>query len=211
MPYPQNKKYFLGPRYAPLRKQFQGVGQRIVRERVEDVLISTGGTDQYHVALRCAEHLRENPPVTNIMFHFALGAMNQDVEKMERIAKELPYIKLHCQVIDMCSLMLRCDTAISAAGSTLYELCACGSPTVTYVLADNQIKNAASFADAGLMVSAGDIRKNSHFIRHLFDLLDTLDIAQRQRMSCRMQALVDGCGAERLARAIYFENLFKCG
>lgn len=210
MPYPQNKKYFLGPRYAPLRKQFQGLGQRIVRERVEDVLISTGGADPYHVALRCAEYLREHPPRGNMIFHLVLGAMNQDVEELEGILENSPFIQLHRQVKDMCSLMCQCDVAVSAAGTTLYELCACGLPTVTYVLADNQIKNASSFVKAGLMVSAGDIRKDSHFIRHLFDLLDTMDIAQRQRMSCRMQALVDGGGAERLAEAICFENSFKC-
>ena len=84
MPYPQNKKYFLGPRYAPLRRQFQGLGQRIVRDHVEDVLISTGGTDQYHAALRCAKHLREHPPRGNMKFHFVLGAMNQDVAELDR-------------------------------------------------------------------------------------------------------------------------------
>ncbi|MCR5796546.1 MAG: hypothetical protein K6G63_01315 [Eubacterium sp.] len=36
--------------------------------------------------------------------------------------------------------MQKCDIAISAAGSTLYELCACGVPTITYTTADNQIK-----------------------------------------------------------------------
>lgn len=38
----------------------------------------------------------------------------------------------------MSELMQQCDMAVSAAGSTLYELCACGMPTITYVLADNQ-------------------------------------------------------------------------
>ena len=204
MPYPQNKEYFLGPQYALLRKQFQGLGRRIVRERVENVLVSTGGTDQYHVALRCAEYLREHPPRENMVFHMVLGTMNQDVAELERIARELPFIKLHCQVADMCSLMLQCDMAVSAAGTTLYELCACGVPTVTYVLADNQIRNAASFEEAELMLNAGDIRGDQQFAGQLFERLDMLikDSALRQSMSERMQAMVDGCGAERLAAEI---------
>ena len=141
LPYPQNKTYFLGPQYAPLRKEFQGVSQRNTKDRVENVLVSTGGTDPYHVALHCAEYLREHLPRENMIFHLVLGAMNQDAAELERIAEELPFIRLHRQITNMCSLMLQCDAAISAAGTTLYELCACGVPAVIYILADNQRRN----------------------------------------------------------------------
>lgn len=204
LPYPQNKTYFLGPQYAPLRKEFQGLGRRAVRECAEDVLISTGGTDQYHVALHCAEYLREHLPRENMIFHLVLGAMNQDAAELERIAEELPFIRLHRQITNMCSLMLQCDAAISAAGTTLYELCACGLPTVTYILADNQIQGAQMFQKAGLMPCAGDIREDACFLERLFELLNSLadDFAQRQRIAEQMQGAVDGRGAARLAEAI---------
>lgn len=202
--YPQNKTYFLGPRYASLRKEFQGLERRIIKERVEDVLISTGGTDQYHVALRCAEYLQTYPPNENIVFHFVLGAMNQDVAELEQIAEKCSFIKLHRQVTDMSSLMLRCDAAISAAGSTLYELCACGLPTVTYILADNQIPGARAFQKLGLMPYAGDIRYDSNFIISVFSRLQCLmrDWETRCKTSDSMQELVDGNGAKRLGMGI---------
>lgn len=204
--YPQNKTYFLGPQYVPLRKEFQGLEKRIIKEGVEDVLISTGGTDLYHVALRCAEYLQIYPPNENIVFHFVLGAMNQDVAELEQIAEKCPFIKLHRQVTDMSSLMLRCDVAISAAGSTLYELCACGLPTVTYILADNQIPGARAFQKLGLMPYAGDIRYDSDFIISVFSLLQRLssDWKARCRVSDSMQELVDGDGAKRLGMSIVY-------
>ena len=204
LPYPKNKTYFLGPQYAPLRKEFQGLSQRNTKDRVENVLVSTGGTDQYHVALHCAEYLREHLPRENMIFHFVLGAMNRDIVQLEQIAKDFSFIKLHRQVTDMCSLMLQCDVAISAAGTTLYELCACGLPTVTYILADNQIQGAQMFQKAGLMPCAGDIREDACFLEHLFELLNSLadDFAQRQRIAKQMQGAVDGRGAARLAEAI---------
>ena len=204
LPYPQNKTYFLGPQYAPLRKEFQGLSQRNTKDRVENVLVSTGGTDQYHVALHCAEYLREHLPRENMIFHFVLGAMNRDIVQLEQIAKDFSFIKLHRQVTDMCSLMLQCDAAISAAGTTLYELCACGLPTVTYILADNQIQGAQMFQKAGLMPCAGDIREDACFLERLFELLNSLadDFAQRQRIAEQMQGAVDGRGAARLAEAI---------
>ena len=204
VPYPQNKMYLLGPQYAPLRKEFQGVSQRNTKDRVENVLVSTGGTDPYHVALHCAEYLREHLPRENMIFHFVLGAMNRDIVQLEQIAEDFSFIKLHRQVTDMCSLMLQCDVAISAAGTTLYELCACGLPTVTYILADNQIQGAQMFQKAGLMPCAGDIREDACFLERLFELLNSLadDFAQRQRIAEQMQGAVDGRGAARLAEAV---------
>lgn len=198
--YPPGKTYFLGPRYAPLRKQFQGVALRDEKKTVEQILISTGGTDPYHVTLRCAEYLRKHPPAPGVVFRLVLGAMNQDAWQIRELAREAPYIVLHQQVMDMCALMLQCDAAVSAAGTTLYELCACGLPTVTYVLADNQVDGAAAFEAAGLMPCAGDVRNTPRFAEHIFAKLAELsDWEQRRKTARQMRALVDGNGAKRLA------------
>lgn len=201
--YPPNKTYLLGPRYAPLRKQFQGLAPRPVRERAERFLISTGGTDPCHVALRCVEYLREHPPDTGAVYHIVLGAMNLDAGQIEKLAAGIPYLAPHRRVDDMCGLMLQCDAAVSAAGTTLYELCACGLPTVTYVLADNQIRGAAAFEAAGLMPCAGDVRRDPGFAGRIFAALERAgDWDRRREAAERMQALVDGNGAARLAEAI---------
>lgn len=199
--YPQNKAYLLGPEYAILRKEFQNVPRRQVSERVEHVLLSTGGADPEHVALKCVQYLRERG-TNGVTYHVILGALNPDVAAIEELAAD--DIVLHRQVSDMRALMLQCDAAISAGGTTLFELCACGLPAVTYILADNQIRNAESFEEAGLMLCAGDIRKNGRFEARIFEQLDKLvqDQPLRQQMADRMQAMADGRGAARLAQAM---------
>lgn len=207
--YPQNKQYLLGAEYALLRKEFRDVPRRQAKEQVKDILLSTGGADSEHVALGCVRHLRERSG-DGVTYHVVLGVMNQDTDEIERLSAGCTHIVLHRKVSDMRSLMLRCDAAISAAGTTLFELCACGVPTVTYVLADNQIMNAASFEEAGLMLNAGDIRNNHQLPARIFEQMGTLIQNQslRQRMAERMQALVDGKGAIRLAKAIHQELVF---
>lgn len=200
MPYPPGKAYLLGPRYAPLRKQFQGLAPRKERKTVEQVLISTGGTDPCHVALGCAEYLLKHPPGPGTAYHFVLGAMNQDAGQIKKMASAAPYLVPHQGVSDMRGLMLQCDAAVSAAGTTLYELCACGLPAVTFVLADNQIEGAAAFEAAGLMPCAGDVRNTPHFAECIFAKLEELDSPELRRETARrMRALVDGNGAARLA------------
>lgn len=201
--YPQNKRYLLGPKYALLRREFRNVPQRNAKEEVKDVLLTTGGADSEHVALRCVQYLWERPEDGTI-YHVVLGGMNQDAAEIERLAVGRAHIVLHRNVSDMRSLMLGCDVAVSAGGTTLFELCACGVPTVTYVLADNQIMNAASFEEAGLMLNAGDIRNNHQLLAHIFEHLEALiqDWPLRQHMAERMQAMVDGNGASRLVKII---------
>ena len=207
--YPPNKQYCLGPKYAPLRKEFQGLKRRVVRKRAENVLISTGGTDPCHIALRCAGYLQKYPPSTRMTVHFVLGSMNRDVNELKAIAGGLPFVELHQHVEDMCSLMLQCDAAISAAGTTLYELCACGLPTVTYILADNQIPGAQAFQRAGLMPCAGDIREDGQIENQIFTQLFHLadDEEKRKKIALDMQRTVDGNGSKHLADAVC--NTFK--
>ena len=71
---------------------------------------------------------------------------------------------------------------------------------MTYVLADNQIMNAASFEEAGLMLNAGDIRNNHQLLAHIFEHLEALiqDRPLRQHMAERMQAMVEDRKSTRL-------------
>ena len=101
----------------------------------------------------------------------------------------------------MSALMLKCDIAISAAGTTLYELCACGIPTVSFSFADNQILPTETFGEKALMLNAGDSRRCESFFESLNEKLSLLigDCKLRQEMSRSMQSVIDGNGACRVA------------
>ncbi len=192
----------LGSWYAPLRREFRDIPACAVKEDVEDVLVSAGGADSIHLILGLARFLTGRPEcVRGLRFHIVLGAMNTDKDEVRDLVSGMGNVVLHLAVQDMGALMCGCDLAVSAAGSTLYELCACGVPTVTYVLADNQMLGAKAFKRAGAMVSLGDIRGNmgeaaNMVIEAVLGLKG--NFYKRKRMAWRMRELVDGYGAERL-------------
>lgn len=199
MQYQQNKLYLLGTQYAPLRKEFYNTKKQHA-STVKNVLFSTGGADQEHVALRCISYLKKHPELQMLTYHFVIGVVNQDVTEIEKETYNLPYIRLHQQVKDMKSLMMLCDIAVSAGGTTLYELCACGVPTVTYILADNQIMAAKEFEEKGIMFCAGDVRKNLKCEREIFKGIKKLYINKEIYImrSQKMRGIVDGLGSERI-------------
>lgn len=201
----QPQELLLGPRYAPLRAEFAHCPQRAAQSGTHNVLVSTGGADPEDVAGQLLRALQRGQGPQNTIFHVVAGALHPRLAALQALARTLPQVRIHTDVQCMSALMLSCDAAIAAAGSTLYELCACGVPAVTYALADNQLPGAAAFAAAGLMRSAGDAREQGNaFAPHALALLEELldDAPARAAMAAAMQRTVDGLGAGRLAEAV---------
>lgn len=192
-------KLLLGPLYAPLRPEFQGIFQHPIKH-VTDVMVSTGGADPEKITERLINGLCSK--LKKVRFHFVIGVLNPRIEVIKTIATD--NIVLHIDENNMSGLMRTSDIAISAAGSTLYELCACGTPTITYSLADNQRTATEEFAKQGIMISVGDCRDNQDIIedigRNLHRLID--DEKGRKIMSTKMHSLIDGHGAERLSESL---------
>lgn len=197
--------FLLGTSFAPLRREFQNLPPRMVRRQGRDIFISTGGSDYEHITLEFADEIRKRAAGEDI-FHVIVGAMNGDKELIYDKAKDCPNMVLHENVENVSALMQTCDVAISAAGSTLYELCATQTPAITYILADNQIPGAEGFEHHGVLQCAGDVRQmgTHRLVKMLLESAIELcgDYSARCRIVGKMSGVVDGRGAERIAKKI---------
>lgn len=192
----------LGCRFFPLRQEFREV-HTVVRDTVKDVLITTGGGDSCHMALQLSRLLLQH---TDLQVHVVVGAFNPDKELLNHLQEEHSQLHLYQNVANMAELMEKCDLAISAGGSTLYELCACQVPTVTYAFADNQLAGIEGFKKQGIMESIGDVREQdantwqSSLLAILHEICRNHGL--RKKMAERMQQLIDGQGCRRIVDAI---------
>ncbi|MBQ8878073.1 MAG: hypothetical protein IJ029_05040, partial [Lachnospiraceae bacterium] len=142
------------------------------------------------------------------------------------LAKEYSFIKPYENITDMAALMSTCDLAVSAAGTTLYELCALGVPAISFTMADNQLVAAKAFDEAGAIPCAGDIRREkAQVMNKVFDFIQQMTahntslitentIAEppsatptesyQRRLQAHqvMHRLVDGGGASRIANEL---------
>ncbi len=191
-----------GTEYAPLRKDFEALAPALIKEKALNVLVLTGGADSLHVALNFAKEICEHPD--DLHYTFVVGAFSEDLKQIKHLTKGNKNIEIHQNVTDMKGLMLKSDLSVTAAGSTQYELCACGIPSINYVLADNQILGALGFFKRSIMEYAGDVRKDKDFYRTLHEktIALSLDKLKREIMSKKAKALVDGRGAKRIAKVI---------
>lgn len=201
--YSKAGRTLLGGRYTPLRSQFCGLTPAF-REQVGSLLISTGGTDACNVAGRLAAFLLLAPQSASWKIHALTGPMHAHRRELTALAAKDPRLQLHENVKDMASLMAGRDLAVSAAGTTLYELCAAGVPAVSFTLADNQLSCARDMQRFAGVPCAGDARQEKDIIETLASLLFSLakNREKRDALARSMHAAVDGRGAQRIARAL---------
>ena len=197
-------KLLLGCKYAPLRDVFRDLPAYEVRRNVQDVLLLTGGSDIYHVARNFVHEVaKQQSKWQNINFHIVSGRFNMDLPELENFALEWDNIKIYPFVEHIEKLMQKMDIVISAGGSTLYELCACGVPTITYCMADNQLQNVERFAELNLMEYSGDVRKNYSY-HTLLNRIENLAFNVNRRKQCAsdLTKIVDGYGAQAIAEQL---------
>lgn len=217
--YHKASQKLLGASYTPLREQFQNVSYE-VRPQVQNILLSTGGTDAYNVAGELLHRIFDtssrvasdkfqpdiNTTATALHnYHVLTSRLNSHYEELQQLAAANPTIHIHENVQDMASLMRQCDLSISAGGTTLYELCAVGIPAISFAMADNQLTAVETFSAHNIIPYAGDVRTAfSKVMDNMLDFLQeqSVSIEIRKKSSHTMRALIDGKGAMRIAIAL---------
>ncbi len=195
----------LGIQYTPLRAQFRNAAYTL-RPKVENILFSTGGTDPYGVAEMLLQKIcHSDLPLSAFQYHVVTSKANTRYDALLALSEKNPHIHIHENVADMASLMASCDLAISAGGTTLCELCAVGVPSVSYLMADNQETAVNTFAKAGIIPYAGDIRVQSDVSDRILSFLTDMsqNVELREKSSHAMRAFLDGRGAERIADRLF--------
>ncbi|HQQ01040.1 MAG TPA: bifunctional UDP-2,4-diacetamido-2,4,6-trideoxy-beta-L-altropyranose hydrolase/GNAT family N-acetyltransferase, partial [bacterium] len=191
----------LGARYTLLREEF--VNRAAFRSEpvagVNHLLVIMGGTDPWNVTgkvLSALGHLRDRAMDCVIV----LGSDHPEYDRFQSMASSLPFpVMIESNVSSMPERMAWADLAVSAAGSTVWELLYMGVPSILVITADNQLQIADYLTTQGLAVSLGahDQVSPESIASALKRLLD--QPALRERMSRDGRTLIDGQGADRVA------------
>jgi UDP-2,4-diacetamido-2,4,6-trideoxy-beta-L-altropyranose hydrolase len=192
-------RLLLGPRYALLRRAFRGVVAAPARP--PRVLVTMGGADPGNVTARALEALDALPDA--FALDVVLGAAFAHADVVAAVAARSTHpVAVHRDPPDLPGLMARATLAVSAAGSTCWELAHLGVPAVVVGLAANQASIAAALDAAGVARSAGAASPfPAGAVGRLVAAL-LADASGRARMAAAGRALVDGGGAARTAEAL---------
>lgn len=156
----KNTKLFLGPKYCLLREEFKCNINKKIKNEVENILLTVGGSDKKYDTLKILKVLIKTGKVINVVIG---NAFDKELIKLIKLISN-NNVNLY-ENANMSQLMQEADLAISACGSTVYELAAMQVPTIGVIIADNQIGICDKMDELGLIVSVRE--KNSYSIKKL--------------------------------------------
>ncbi len=200
-------KVLAGMKFCPLREEFSELPNCTMEQRRKRIMITSGGTDPYDLEFQILYEFLNDDFFDSFAFDVIVGAMSPFLDKLKKIEAEHPTrITVHKNVTNMSYFMKNNIFAVSASGTTLYELCACGIPTVCFSFADNQLAGALEFNTRKLMQYSGDGRiigcpeRTVSIVKNFLGQADYL--ACLESISKQMEKEVDGYGVERIAQQI---------
>lgn len=211
-------KLLLGTEYVPLREEFSAGAGYVQSRKVLSlgaanvtpaadggILITTGGSDSFNLAGQLLMEAMKYDALKEKEYHVVSGSLNPHIGELQALAQKHENIHIHCNVTNMAELMAESEVALSAGGSTLYELCAMGVPVIAFSFAENQERLVQTFVKRGIAQYGGNYRTDGNkMIQNTIAGLETLLEDENLRTEYRKKArtLVDGKGAGRIAEAI---------
>jgi UDP-2,4-diacetamido-2,4,6-trideoxy-beta-L-altropyranose hydrolase len=196
----------VGPKYALLRPEFAKWRSYSLARRgrleLKQLLVSMGGVDKDNVTSDVLVALKDCRLPLDCRITVVLGAHAPWKEQISCIAKQLPWVtEVLFDVTDMAKLLASSDVAIGAAGSSSWERCCLGIPSLIVVLADNQQLIAEALDAAGvagivnLKTLAADMEK---LLSGSFTV-DAFLVSAGASSAC----VTDGKGAIRVSESIF--------
>lgn len=200
----KESELLLGPEYSLLRSEFSELREKSLQKRrkidLNKIIITMGGVDKDNFTGRILQSISDLETLRSCEIIVVMGATSPFLVKIIEQAELLPLrIEVKVAVSNMAELMLESDLAIGAAGSTAWERCALGLPSLVMVLADNQ-KNIANELDKAGASKLVDANRMEDELRKFFSskyLLGNLE-----KISKKSSSLTDGQGVNRVIEKI---------
>jgi UDP-2,4-diacetamido-2,4,6-trideoxy-beta-L-altropyranose hydrolase len=148
----------LGPDYALLRPEFKEYREASLARRVDhgidNILINFGGGDpDNHIArvLRALLSIDISSNVTISIIFGGLSAINEEHKQL--ISQFSNTITSYGMVSNMAEMLSVSDLVIGAAGSSSWERCCLGVPSIIFPVALNQSRIAEQLAKCGAAIA----------------------------------------------------------
>lgn len=191
----------IGTRYALLRPEFAQLRDFSLKRRaipkVENILITMGGIDRPNATSRILDALVQSSLPRSSRVTVVMGSGAPWLEQVKAKAAEIPQIAdIEINVNNMARLMSESDVAIGAAGSTAWERCCLGLPSIHLVLAENQLTGAVALEAAGAALL---VRDSTTLVANIEKFLYLVSNPRNYKSMVENAAsITDGKGTERV-------------
>jgi UDP-2,4-diacetamido-2,4,6-trideoxy-beta-L-altropyranose hydrolase len=189
-----NTKVLGGPRYALLAPTYVDAKRCLIRSQVASIGVFMGGIDAGFHSARALAACRSAGFSGSV--EIVSTSSNPRMAELRAVVVADGNAELLIDLPDLAGFFARHDLQIGAGGGATWERCCVGAPTICWNVADNQRHVLGPLRDLGVLQAIdGDIESLAAAIRSL-----CIDESYREELSHNARRLVDGRGADRVAR-----------
>lgn len=191
----------IGPSYALLREEFIVKRKVLTKSKVENVLVYFGASDIENETEKVIKAFRKIKYKYSLKVDVVLGLSNIHRNSIIQKYRNDAYLTIHGHLKDFSSLMIKADLCIGAGGSTTWERCCIGLPSVVIPVAYNQLRPMRELEKVGAVLL---MEKSNNIADYVDELLRVLDMSKNElnRISEIGFSIFDGKGPSRVVKVI---------
>lgn len=207
---PPDCRKLIGPNYALLRPEFAELRRSSLKRRgspeLNRILISLGGVDYNNVTGKILEALASSPLSAQSQLDIVMGGAAPHLETIKTQARSIPFeAVVNVNVTDMALRMSKADFSFGGAGSTSWERCCLGLPSLTIILADNQKLIGSALEQCGC-AELSTVNEVSNRVKEIVERA-VVRPSVLKVMSDNSQSVCDGEGCTRVVDFLYDGNI----
>lgn len=208
---PKGCRLLIGPEYALLRPAFSqlraGSLARRSPPKLAHILVTMGGVDKDDTTSGVLEVLARAALPEGAHITVVMGAQAPALAAVQQRAAGMAVpTRVLVNIDNMAEVMASADLAIGAAGSTSWERCCLGLPTLMLTLADNQAALAEALAKEGAAINVADMRAPS-WQAALARALAALRVNTLLQLSSNARTITNGKGSAACVQVLDREQL----
>jgi len=189
----------LGHTYTLIRREFRAVARsRTLPEVARNVLVSFGVVDRRGLAAMALDALAG---IDGLHVRLIAGESNPNAANLTVPADVRSTIEITPWFQDIANQMRWAELAIVAAGSTCWELAACGVPMIAVPVVDSQIAVSEALGALGIGIPLAPAAVSADSLRALVSTV-MRDQIWRGKMQRKGPEAIDGRGAFRVCSAL---------
>lgn len=154
---PEETRLLLGPKYALLRKEFSSTSNaalKVSNSLKPNILVSMGGTDIVNATSALLSYFLSSGLSQQAELTVVVSSGNPHLQEVLTLSEKTKSL-VKIDSTKMAELMEDACFCIGAPGSSTWERCAKGLPTISIAIAENQMEILGSLSKDGLTQNLG--------------------------------------------------------
>jgi UDP-2,4-diacetamido-2,4,6-trideoxy-beta-L-altropyranose hydrolase len=197
----KNTKKLIGPDYAILRNEFIKKREFSIKRRekpeIKKILISMGGVDKENATCMVMESLKYSNLPLDCKITIIMGPKAPWVQKVKKQVQLLPWkTRIIINTNEMAKHIAESDFVIGAAGTSSWERCCLGVPSIVVILAENQACSANALKNSKAAILIGLINEIEIKLPQAINKIMNKNLLIK--MSKASAVITDGLGVEKI-------------